>query len=77
MKENVHIKLFATLADFLPDNAENYAIATGTTVERLISRLGIPLQKAKLVFVNGQKAGLETVLKSGDRLGIFPPVGGG
>lgn len=77
MKENIHIKLFATLSIFLPENADAYAITSGTTVERLIKHLGIPAHKAKLIFINSQKAGLDTVLKSGDRLGIFPPVGGG
>jgi molybdopterin converting factor small subunit len=77
MKENIHIRLFATLNKFLPDEADAYAITPGTTVERLIKHLGIPAQKAKLIFVNSQKADLDTVLKGGDRLGIFPPVGGG
>ena len=77
MKENIHIKLFATLRKFLPDDAEAFAIASGITVGQLIKHLGIPTAKAKLIFVNSQKAGLNTVLKDGDRLGIFPPVGGG
>jgi molybdopterin converting factor small subunit len=43
----------------------------------MVERLGIPLEKARLVFVNGKKADLETVLHGGERVGIFPPVGGG
>ena len=77
MKENIHIKLFATLNKFSPENADKYAIDSGTSVEQLINSLGISTKKAKLVFVNGKKAGLDTVLKAGDRLGVFPPVGGG
>jgi hypothetical protein len=30
----------------------------------------------KLIFVNGQKASLDTVLKNGDQVGLSPPVGG-
>ena len=55
MKENIHIKLFATLNKFSPDNAEAYPILAGTTVAGLIDHLGIPAHKAKLIFVNSQK----------------------
>ena len=77
MQSHVQIKLFATLQRFMPASAENYAIETGTTIRTLLQQLDVPEDKAKLVFIDGVKAELTTVLKGGERVGIFPPVGGG
>lgn len=77
MESHIEIKLFATLQRFMPASAKNYAIETGTTVRALLKQLDIPENKARLVFINGIKAELTTVLKGGERIGIFPPVGGG
>ncbi len=40
-------------------------------------RLGIPEGGAALIFVNNVHRTLDTVLKSGDTVGFFPPIGGG
>ncbi|MBU0513379.1 MAG: MoaD/ThiS family protein [Proteobacteria bacterium] len=49
----------------------------GRSVARLLARLGIPPEKVKIIMVNGVAAGADTVLADGDRVGLFPPVGGG
>jgi molybdopterin converting factor small subunit len=77
MQSHIQIKLFATLQRFMPASAENYAIETGTTIRTLLQKLGLPENKAKLIFIDGVKAELTTVLEGGERIGIFPPVGGG
>ena len=77
MQTHVEIKLFATLQKFMPATAENYAIEEGTSIRTLLRELDIPEEKAKLIFIDGLKAELTTVLKGGERIGIFPPVGGG
>ena len=77
MQSHIQIKLFATLQRFMPASAENYAIKTGTTIGTLLQQLYIPEDKAKLIFIDGLKAELTTVLIGGERIGIFPPVGGG
>ena len=74
---HIQIKLFATLKRFMPASAENYAIETGTTIRTLLQQLDIPEDKAKLIFIDGVKVDLTTVLIGGERIGIFPPVGGG
>lgn len=73
----ITIKLFAGLVQYLPDSAETYPIKDGQTVRELILALGIPVDQAKLIFVNGRKQEPDYVLNPGDRVGIFPPVGGG
>lgn len=77
MDKNIQLKLFATLNKFLPENADRYPISPGITIRDLLHHTGIPEEKAKLIFINGIKADLETTLSGGERVGIFPPVGGG
>ena len=74
---HIALKLFATLLAYAPENAESYPIAPGTTVRQIIETLGIPVEEAKLVFVNSTRRDFDTPLADGDRVGIFPPVGGG
>ena len=47
------------------------------TIRDAAVHLGIPESEIKLVFLNGVRASMETLLKDHDRLGIFPPIGGG
>lgn len=77
MTEYIELKLYATLHRFLPDSPDRYAITPGMTVESLIRKLNIPMDQAKLLFINGVRGELNSALKDGDRLGVFPPVGGG
>jgi sulfur-carrier protein len=76
-KIKIALKLFVTLAPYLPENADNYEVEEGTTVKTLIKNLKIPPDAVKLIFVNGRKQDSDCVLTQGDRLGLFPPVGGG
>lgn len=73
----IELKLFATIARYLPEYPESFAMEEGTTIKSLISRLNIPESDVKLTFVNGKQRPLDHILQDGDRLGIFPPVGGG
>ncbi|MDJ0876836.1 MAG: MoaD/ThiS family protein [Desulfobacterales bacterium] len=73
----IQLKLFANLRAYTPDDAEAYPITPGMTVREIVDHLKIPLEDAKLIFINSKRRGLETPLTDGDRVGIFPPVGGG
>ena len=77
MESHIQIKLFASLQKFMPVSAENFAIEAGITVGALIQQLNIPQDMIKLVFIDNVHAGLTSTLKGGERVGIFPPVGGG
>ena len=73
----IELRLFADLSKYQPENFENYQIQEGTSIEQLLLELGIDKKRAKIVFINGKKKNLEDSVKHGDRVGIFPPVGGG
>jgi molybdopterin synthase sulfur carrier subunit len=77
MQTYISIRLFATLNRYTPDTADNFPVRPGTTVHDLIDQLGVPLTEVKLIFVDGVKGDLASALNGGERVGIFPPVGGG
>ncbi|WDP92840.1 MAG: MoaD/ThiS family protein [Desulfobacter sp.] len=72
----IDLKLFVTLAQYHPGEGR-LEIENGTTVADLIKNCGIPEEEVKLIFINGRKAGAGDVIRDGDRVGLFPPVGGG
>lgn len=74
---HVTVKCFATLNRFQPAESEAYPFAQGETVADLISRLGIAQKDVAVLFVNGVHAQPEQTLAHGDRVGLFPAVGGG
>jgi len=73
----IELKLYATLGKYTPPDADRYAVAPGLTIGQLVRRLEIPDKSVKLVFVDGRRGDLDTVLQGGERVGLFPPVGGG
>ena len=77
MPPTIDIRLFAGLQHFNPPSPEAYPIEERMTIRALVNALNIPQEKAKLLFINGIKASLDSVLQGGERVGIFPPVGGG
>jgi molybdopterin converting factor small subunit len=73
----IEIKCFATLARFAPEDAAAHPIREGETVAEVMARLGVDPADVKLIFINGIKVETDAVLTNGDRLGLFPAVGGG
>jgi sulfur-carrier protein len=74
---NIELNLFATLSKYLSGNGQSCQVNENTSVEKLIKELGIPDDMVKLIFINGKRVEKTHILKQGDRLGIFPPLGGG
>ena len=77
MSVNITIKLFASLKRFLPASSENYPIEPGITVKTLLDELCVPEDEVKIIFIDGVKHDFGSILKGGERVGIFPAVGGG
>ena len=77
MESHIQIKLFASLRPFMPPSGGKYRINPGISIRNLLEQLNLPQEKAKLIFIDGTKANLSSTLDGGERVGIFPPVGGG
>ena len=73
----IDLKLFVTLSKYLPKHSECFEIPEETSVEKLMVNLGIPGELVKLIFINGKRQDRKYQLKNNDRVGLFPPVGGG
>ncbi len=77
----IEIHLYATLAKYLPKDAENkscvFVLPDHCVIGDLIEKMKLPKESIKLIFLNGIHADRNSKLKDGDRVGIFPPVGGG
>jgi molybdopterin converting factor small subunit len=78
----IEMNLFASLSRYMPDKTGRYGnqileITERTTIVEILKGLGVPLEKVKVIFLNGLHATGEEVLKEGDRVGVFPPVAGG
>ena len=73
----IELKLFVTLSKFLPKTADHYELTEGKTIEDMMIDLGLPSELVKLIFINGKRQDKSYILKANDRVGLFPPVGGG
>jgi sulfur-carrier protein len=77
----LQIFLNATLRQFVP-GYDPYRgilleIPPGISVSGIISRLGVPAEEVTLILVNGVRQGADFPLEGDERLGLFPPIGGG
>lgn len=77
----IEVNLYATLKKYMKNETGGkssvIALEDGICVKDVIQKLKVPADSVKLIFINGVHAGRNTILKDGDRLGLFPPVGGG
>jgi sulfur carrier protein ThiS len=77
----VQVFLNATLRkrikEYDPASGLSVSLSEPATVAGLCGLLGIPKGEIKLVMINGRAASLDHVLKGDERIGLFPPVGGG
>ncbi len=72
----LEVKCYATLAKYQPEQ-EDILLGPHPTLRDLVGFLGISESELKITFVNGVLAGLDHELHEGDRIGLFPAVGGG
>ena len=78
MPVTIEIKLFASLKKYLPaESAGRYSVEPGTPLSSLLDQLRIPENEVKLIFIDGVKEDANFLLHGGERVGVFPPIGGG
>lgn len=76
------MRYFASFRDMTGKTEESLEVPDGVTVERLREHIkGLYEKIARrgqvLVAVNGVFVPLETVVREGDEVALFPPVSGG
>ena len=76
----IEVRLYATLRRHFPDVSTGVfpaEVPVDCTVAELISNLSINSSEVHILMINGVSSELESVLHEGDRVGLFPAVGGG
>jgi molybdopterin synthase sulfur carrier subunit len=77
----IDIMLSSALRRYVPDydpiSEMKLEAKPDLTALDLINSLGIPLEEVKIIMLNGKAAPKESLINDGDRVGLFPAVGGG
>jgi sulfur carrier protein ThiS len=77
----VEVVLYASLSKYHPDGGGSapfpMKVADGSTTSTLLDLLGSPAGEIKQFFVKNKRQDLDYILMDGDRVAVFPPVGGG
>ncbi|NFM15688.1 MoaD/ThiS family protein [Clostridium sporogenes] len=73
----IEVRLFAYFREgrdkkyFMEINEENI------TPRYILEKLNIQVEEVGILLINGRDGKVDTLLKDGDVLSLFPPVGGG
>ena len=73
----VDLLLFATLRRRGLRSQQRITLQASTSVRGVAEALAIPQGEIHLVFINGRAASFDQDLQDGDRLALFPAIGGG
>ena len=77
----VECRLYAGLKRYIPGyrvgDAKELELPEGTILLEIYELLKVPPGEVKRTFVNGLSKGSDHVLSDGDRVALFPPIGGG
>jgi molybdopterin converting factor small subunit len=75
----IEVRLFATLPMRSQKGRKQFEVEPhpGLSVRDVIAGEGLDESEIHLVMINGSHGTLDSPLSDGDRLGLFPPIGGG
>ena len=77
----VRLRLFATLAQYLPSDAEGDGVTLtlpdGAILSDALTALRIPAGEEHVIAVNGAHREVDARLADGDEVTLFPPLSGG
>ncbi len=77
----VAVKLHGILRDYRPTGVKidlfELTLNAGAAVRDVVEHFGIPPKAVQAIFLNGELAEVDTLLKDGDHVRLFPPVVGG
>ena len=76
----VEVRLYATLRRYAPESPGgvlSIEVPVENSVTELLGKMNIAVTEVHIVMINGVISQLESILHDGDRLGLFPAVGGG
>jgi molybdopterin converting factor small subunit len=73
----VTVKLHASLRPYGRSDSKDGLFPLETsekaTVREVIREMGIPLEKVRMILLNGRGVDFDSILSNGDRIALFPP----
>lgn len=69
--------LYASFQKYLPGIPNGYMIEGPKSVNEILTGLGIPEEHVMLMTINGKICQPDSAVNGGDRLCLFPLIGGG
>lgn len=63
--------------EYDPSSGVDLKVDNGMSVADVCRLMNVPVEKIKIVMVDGRHGSLEYLLKGDERIALFPPVGGG
>ncbi|WP_319202749.1 MoaD/ThiS family protein [uncultured Ilyobacter sp.] len=80
-KIKIEVRLFANLREMFPKESrgvKEFEVPEGFSIDELVDLIGEIDKSTVIIMQNGRREkDFEKKLKSGDRIALFPPVGGG
>jgi len=76
----IEVRLYATLRRYAPASLAgvfSVEVPMDCTVAELLNMISIDPTEVHIIMINGVNSKSTSALHEGDRLGLFPPVGGG
>jgi len=77
----VKVRLYGTLRKYHSGKAIGEAavlpVFESTPLSALLKKINVPAEVVKLIFFNKQQKDVVYLLKDGDQVAVFPPIGGG
>ncbi len=76
MLEQINIRFYEELNDFLPDDQRktdfNLELKKSRSVKDLIESIGVPHTEIDLIIVNGESVDFNYLVQDGDRISVYP-----
>lgn len=77
----IKLRLFGDLRKYLPGlgigEEHKLVVESGITIKDVLLMFEIPLDRVKIILVEGRAKSLDYILNDSERLSIFPPIAGG
>lgn len=74
----VKVNLYAALRSYVGGAPSvEVDVEPGQTIAEVLQQLGVPSDETRIIFVNHRAGSLSQTLEGGERIGVFPAIGGG
>ncbi|PKL07412.1 MAG: molybdopterin synthase sulfur carrier subunit [Spirochaetae bacterium HGW-Spirochaetae-7] len=77
MSINIQLRLFASLQKWSPDPSVSIELSASSTARNAYLGIGVPDAEVAIIMINGKRGLPDDILSDGDKVQLFPFIGGG